>query len=129
MNSGMHDSGRRQSFASGAIRDTADDKPRPDLISPFAIERLGEWLRLGARKYEERNWEKGMPVSRCVASLYRHLMYYHQGHRNEDHLAAILFNAMAIIHYEEMVKRGMLPLDLLDMPDYGIVGETSGIEL
>jgi len=62
-----------------------------------------------------------MPVSRCVASLYRHLMYYHQGHRNEDHLAAILFNAMAIIHYEEMIKRGMLPLDLLDMPDYGIV--------
>jgi len=117
----MHDSGQRQSFASGAIRDTADEKPRPDLISPFAIERLGEWLRLGARKYKERNWEKGMPVSRCVASLYRHLMYYHQGLRNEDHLAAILFNAMAIIHYEEMAKRDVLPVELLDMPDYGIV--------
>ena len=107
---GMTDSGKRQSFGKGmAIRDTADDKPRPDLISPFAEERQGHWLRMGAAKYAERNWEKGMPFSRCVASLKRHLMKYQQGKRDEDHLAAIMFNAMALIHYEEMIERGVLP--------------------
>ena len=107
---GMTDSGRRQSFGKGmAIRDTADDKPRPDLISPFAEERQGHWLRMGAAKYAERNWENGMPFSRCVASLKRHVMKYQQGKRDEDHLAAIMFNAMALIHYEEMIERGGLP--------------------
>ena len=104
---GMTDSGKRQSFGKGmAIRDTADDKPRPDLISPFAEERQGHWLRMGAAKYAERNWENGMPFSRCVASLKRHVMKYQQGKRDEDHLAAIMFNAMALIHYEEMIERG-----------------------
>ena len=110
---GMTDSGKRQSFGKGmAIRDTADDKPRPDLISPFAEERQGHWLRMGAAKYAERNWENGMPFSRCVASLKRHLMKYQQGKRDEDHLAAIMFNAMALIHYEEMIERGRLPAEL-----------------
>jgi len=115
----MIDNGKRQSFGKGmAIRDTADDKPRPDLISPFADERLGHWLRMGARKYAERNWEKGMPFSRCVASLRRHVMRYQQGRRDEDHLAAVLFNAMALIHYEEMIERSVLPASLNDMPIY-----------
>lgn len=116
---GMQDNGKRRSAGSKrAIRDIADEKPRPDLISPFAEERLGEWLRLGAKKYAERNWEKGMPFSWCVASLKRHVMKYQQGLQDEDHLAAILFNAMALIHYEEMVARGVLPTELNDMPCY-----------
>lgn len=115
---GMHDSGHRQDFATGAVRDTADDKPRPDLISPFAEERLGEWLRKGAVKYAERNWEKGMPMSRCLASMCRHVMKFKQGRRDEDHLAAIMFNAMALIHYEELVNQGVLPKELADLPTY-----------
>ena len=62
-----------------------------------------------------------MPFSRCVASLKRHLMKYQQGKRDEDHLAAIMFNAMALIHYEEMIERGRLPAELNDMPNYGPV--------
>ncbi|MEN6367678.1 MAG: dATP/dGTP diphosphohydrolase domain-containing protein [Thermoguttaceae bacterium] len=116
---GMVDNGKRQSFGKDrAIRDTCDDKPRPDLISPFAEERQGQWLLMGATKYAERNWEKGMPFSRCVASLKRHLMRFQQGKKDEDHLAAIMFNAMAIIHYEEMIERGILPAELNDMPNY-----------
>jgi hypothetical protein len=45
-------------------------------------------------------------------------MRYQQGKRDEDHLAAIMFNAMALIHYEEMIERGRLPAELNDMPDY-----------
>ena len=119
----MHDSGVRQAFPTGAVRDTADEKPRPDLTSPFALERLGEWLRLGAVKYQERNWEKGIPISRCVASLSRHLIKYQQGARDEDHMAAVMCNAMFILHNEEMVRRGVLPAELDDMPRYEVEQE------
>jgi hypothetical protein len=114
----MHDSGKRQQFTTGAVRDTADGKPRPDLCSPFALERRGAWMALGAKKYSERNWERGMPLSRFGASLARHLMKYQQGDRSEDHLAAICFNADAIMHGEEMIRRGVWPADLDDRPKY-----------
>lgn len=41
----MHDSGKREEFCTGAVRDASKGKPRPDLISPFFEERLGHWLR------------------------------------------------------------------------------------
>ena len=116
----MEDSGQRREFDTGAIRDRSTDKPRPDLISPFSLLRLGEWLRRGALKYSARNWELGMPVSECWASLMRHSLKWACGCRTEDHLAAVMFNAMAIMHYEEMVRRDVLPASLLDMPDYGV---------
>jgi hypothetical protein len=97
--------------------DISDDELRLDLISPFAIERLGKWLRIGVGAYTERDWE---PASQITASLYRHLLKFQQGCQDEDHLAAIMCNAMMLIHIEEMVKRGVLPQELLDMPDYSI---------
>lgn len=115
----MHDSGERQHFLTGAVRDTATGKPRPDLISPFAEERLGAWMALGALKYGERNYEKGMPLSRFLASLCRHLTKFKQGQTDEDHLAAILFNASAIAHGQAMLQRGKWPKELDDLPDYG----------
>ena len=91
---------------------------RPELISPFAMERLAEWLRKGAEKYAPRNWEAGIPLSRCTASLCRHLLKFQQGATDEDHVAAILCNAMFIAHIQEMCNRGILPESLLDMPKY-----------
>jgi hypothetical protein len=111
---------KQEVFNTGAMRDCDEGKIRPDLVSPFAMERLGELLRLGAAQYSERNYERGMPVSRCLASLYRHLIKFQQGCADEDHLAAVIFNAVAIIHVQEMVKRGVLPDSLLDMPNYTI---------
>jgi hypothetical protein len=114
----MHDSGKRQHFGTGAVRDTADDKPRMELISPFAMRRLGEWLRLGAIKYSDRNWEAGMTITRCLASLLRHAEDYLAGDNTEDNMAACMCNAMFILHYEEMIRRGVLPKELDDRPDY-----------
>ena len=109
----LKDGGDRREFASGAVRDVASDKERPDLISPFALRRVGRWLAMGAKKYGDRNWEKGMPFSVCFASLMRHALKYAMGWRDEDHLAAIVFNALAIIHFEETGRR-----ELDDMPHY-----------
>lgn len=115
----MHDSGQREHFAGGAVRDTAVNKPRLELISPFAEERLGLWLAAGAKKYEDRNWESGIPISRSLASLKRHVMAYSQGDRSEDHLAAIMCNAMFVLDHDERIERGLLSADLDDMPEYG----------
>lgn len=114
----MHDSGKRQEFETGAVRDTAEKKPRPDLISPYADEREGVWMERGAAKYAERNWEKGIPISRCVASLRRHFMAYMMGKTDEDHMAAVRTNASFILHYEHEIAAGRLPISLDDMPKY-----------
>lgn len=114
----MKDSGKRQGFETGAVRDTAEGKPRLELISPIFLSRLGEWLAKGAAKYAARNWEKGIPTDRSMASLMRHTNDYREGKRDEDHLAAIACNIMFIIHTEEMVRRGVLPKELADVPSY-----------
>jgi len=114
----LKDSGERQSFGTGAVRDMVDDKPAMELISPFFETRLANWLTEGMKKYSRRNWEKGIPIDRCVGSLKRHLNAYRAGETDEDHISAVACNVMFIIHYEEMIKRGVLPEDLNDMPDY-----------
>ena len=115
---GMQDSGRRDTFDTGAVRDSGEGKPRPDLFSPFALERIGRWMELGARKYEPHNWAKGMSYMRVAASLHRHLMMYMQYDRSEDHLAAIAVNASFLMHYDVMIERGILPQSLDDLPKY-----------
>lgn len=106
--SDLKQSGNKQQFDGGAQRDSQDDKPRPDLICPFFKERLGEQLRKGAVHYGEHNWAKGMPQSRVLASLERHLMAYQQGKTDEDHLAALAFNAMVLLSQDERIARGKL---------------------
>jgi hypothetical protein len=114
----VQDSGERRRFGTGAVRDRGGHKPRPDLASPHANLREGEHLRAGAEKYALRNWETGMPISECVASLTRHLEAYKLGKRDEDHMAAIRTNAGFILHYEEEIKAGRMDAALDDMPHY-----------
>lgn len=94
------DSGAREEFESGARRDTQDGKPRYDLIPPEPLKRFADQMARGAVKYGDNNWTKGMPSSRFLSSLMRHVEAYRLGDRDEDHLAAVLFNAMAIMHFE-----------------------------
>jgi len=113
----VKDSGTRQSFDSGSVRDSAEGKGRFDLLSPIFLARLAQHTENGARKYSARNWEKGQPVSRYMDSALRHLFKYLEGHRDEDHLAAAAWNIQGMIHTQEMVDRGSLPAELAAMPD------------
>lgn len=108
------DSGERQEFETGARRDTQEDKPRYDLISPIALRRFAELMGRGAEKYGDRNWEKGIPLSRFYASMFRHMMQWAEGDVSEDHLAAVLFNAAGIMHTEQKILSGELPGTLAD---------------
>lgn len=94
------DSGDRQEFGNGSVRDTNSRKPRPDLISTRGTLRHAELMARGAEKYGDRNWELGQPVSRFLESLERHLLSYKLGRRDEDHLAAIRFNVDGVMHFE-----------------------------
>ena len=96
------DSGEREQFETGAKRDVQTGKGRYDLISPVMLRRLAGVLERGAEKYGDRNWEKGMPMSRCMNSTLRHLNQYLAGERDEDHLAQALWNIMVMIHFEEL---------------------------
>lgn len=95
------DSGERQSFETGMVRDTQEGKPRFDLIPTGPLQRLADLYARGAIKYDDNNWQKGQPFSRAYASLFRHLIAWRNGERTEDHLAAVAWNAFAIMWYEE----------------------------
>ena len=119
---GMNDGGERTQYKEGsAFREPDDNKPRPELISPFALNRLADWYGKGAKKYASRNWEKGMPFSRYTASMFRHLIAWMMGKTDEDHLAAVAWNAFAIMHHQELGEDEMWD----DMPKYNIPDETS----
>jgi hypothetical protein len=115
---GLKDSGERVTHTTGAVRDSAVGRGRYDLISPIMMKRLAVHLERGAEKYEERNWEKGLPIGRMFASLFRHSWQAFAGETDEDHLAAVICNAMFIMHTLEMIARGRLPASLNDLPDY-----------
>lgn len=110
----IDDSGERMSYGEGkATREPAKGKGRYDLITPFGMARLAKWYELGAEKYSDRNWEKGMPFSRYIDSAKRHIDKYIMGAKDEDHLAAAAWNILCVMHHEEL---GELELD--DMPHY-----------
>lgn len=87
-------------------------------MSPFVLARDARHLENGAKKYGDRNWEKGQPLSRYYDSAIRHLNKYLMGLRDEDHLAAARWNIAAIMHTEEMIKLDLLPAELSDLPEW-----------
>ena len=108
----LKDSGKREEHKTGAVRDVREGKGRFDLISPFAERRLALVHEKGAVKYDDRNWEKGIPISRCLDSAKRHINQYIMGMRDEDHLAQAAWNLFAVMHFEEVLP------EMLDIPNY-----------
>lgn len=114
----IKDSGTRRDFESGAVRDAETGKGRFDLIPPVALELLAKHFEEGALKYEDRNWEKGMPLGQFLDSALRHINKYRDGQRDEPHIVAAFWNLAAFLHTREMIVRGILPPDLDDVPAY-----------
>jgi len=100
----MNSSGKVRTASSGAVRDNADDKPLMELLPLDLLMRVSAWYTLGAKKYGDNNWLKGQPQSWCVGSILRHLTKYCMGMRDEDHLSAIVFNALSIMNVDEHFK-------------------------
>jgi hypothetical protein len=89
------DSGQRQEFSTGMVRDVQTDKPRYDLLDMPMLTRWAELMARGAKKYGENNWKKAATqeeLERFKASAMRHLFQWFNGDVSEDHAAAVCFN-------------------------------------
>jgi hypothetical protein len=99
------DSGKREEYDSGMVRDTQEGKPRYDLLVPSGVPyahqfltRVANLLARGAEKYSDRNWEQAAgsaELDRFQSSALRHLMQWVTGETDEDHAAAVVFNLLA----------------------------------
>jgi len=54
-------------------------KPRMDLLDPWALEGLANVLGFGAQKYAPNNWRNGIEYSRIIAAMMRHLSSIQRG--------------------------------------------------
>lgn len=98
------DSGKREEFPSGMVRDTDEGKPRYDLIDEPMLTRWAELMARGSQKYGEHNWRHANSqeeLNRFIASAFRHFIAWTRGDTDEDHAAGVYYNIMAA----EYVKR------------------------
>lgn len=119
----MQDSGVRQEFGNGAVRDTQTNKGRYDLLPATALFAIARVFEEGAKKYADRNWEIGIPLSRYLDSALRHLLKHLEGQRDEPHMAQAGWNVLAYIHTATMIERGLLPSSLNDLPNHVTYGK------
>ena len=112
------DSGARTEFGTGSVRDVETGKPDWTLLPFEALERFLGLMQRGAVKYGRHNWTKGQSMARAERSMFRHMVQYLKGERDEDHLAAVVFNASLILDHEERIKRGELPAHLDDRDEF-----------
>ena len=102
-------SGDLRDFGTGATRSKDADSERYDLISPFAMRRLAKIMAEGAETHGDANWEKGVPLDATLNHLERHLQLWKMeqktGNKNDadDHMAKVVWGAMAICNYEYVV--------------------------
>ena len=99
-------------FASGAIRDVEIGKEDYiETISWSAFKRYAQYMTSKKAKYGSGNFKKGIDIESYERSLVRHLQKYlankYEGgdvEKEEDHISAIIFNAMGILH-EEVTRK------------------------
>ena len=112
----LMDSGRRQEYQTGAVRDIQEGKGRYDLLPPAAIREVARHYEAGAMKYQDRNWEKGIPLSRFLSSGLRHTFAILEGRTDENHAAAAAWNLLCFLETRSRIADGRLPSDLDDLP-------------
>jgi len=79
---------------------------RWDLLPWRQLAKVARHYGIGARKYEDRNWEKGYAWSLSFAALHRHLAAFWNLEDNDPetgspHLAAVVFHALALMEFSE----------------------------
>lgn len=131
----LQDTGKRDTYATGAQRDPGNGKGRCDLLPARALLRLAKHFEAGAKKYSPNNWRCGLPSWSFLDSGLRHLLKFMAGDRSEDHLAAVLWNIAGYIDQEMRVREGLLNPELMDPafeedpyaePDWPFEGDLDG---
>ena len=97
-------------------------KIRTDLIPPEAIRGTARVLTYGAKKYDDRNWERGLDYSRIYGALLRHILAWWEGEDLDpesglNHLHHVGCCAMFL---QTFVERGMNWCDDRPKPEGGV---------
>lgn len=109
----VKDSGEREKFESGMVRDTEAGKVSFDLVydGPMLM-RWAEHLTKGALKYSDRNWMQASgeaEMERFRRSAARHFTQWMNGETDEDHAAAVFFNINGYCYVQNKLNE-RLPL-------------------
>lgn len=92
----VKDSGKREHYKGGMVRDTAEGKTNWALVADGPmLQRWAVHLTKGAQKYAVRNWmlaEGDEEYNRARESAFRHFMQWFNGEVDEDHASAVFFN-------------------------------------
>ena len=109
---------KMRQFGSGATRNTDVGKNDYEgFLSPLVIEEFGNYMTKHRKQADGKlrdsdNWQKGIPKSAYMKSLWRHFLdmwFMHRGYKRYDDitkeeltisgvLCAILFNVMGYLH-------------------------------
>lgn len=78
---------------------------RFDLLPTGPLWEVAELYGVGARKYAERNWERGYNWSLSYGALQRHVNLFWSGESydketKKHHLASVIFHALALMEFE-----------------------------
>jgi hypothetical protein len=107
---GLKDSGKREEFDSGMVRDTSDNKVDYERVfhGPM-LDRWASHMTKGAIKYEDSpdgtpNWTKARgdaELRRFRKSAVRHFRQWLRGDTDEDHASAVFFNINGVEYVKE----------------------------
>jgi hypothetical protein len=117
----LPDSGERSEFSTGAVRDASIGKGLPSCLPTDSLRVLSCHFERGAQKYGRDNWTQGIPYSRYIDALNRHLWAFQEGKVDEPHLVAVAWNAICLLATAKRVQLGDLPKELCDIaidPDH-----------
>lgn len=101
-------------------------KLRYDLLPVDALERCAQVFTFGAKKYGDRNWERGMKWSRVLGSLERHLQEIKKGNDFDKesgllHIDHVTANALFLSQYYKIFPEGDdRPKNYLEYPRIGL---------
>jgi len=100
-----------RNFKTGATRNNNEDKlDFEGFFSPLVMERYAEYMHENRKqadgKYRDSdNWQKGIPLTSYMKSMWRHFMDVWKLHRGltakeslETALCALMFNVMGYLH-------------------------------
>jgi hypothetical protein len=87
--------------------DALDNKLRFDLIPVLPMVEVAKVFSMGAKKYGDWNWLKGLQWMRCYGAIMRHLSMWVLGETNDresgiNHLAHAVVNLLFLLEYQQI---------------------------
>lgn len=81
-------------------------KLRFDLLPVEPLKKVVDAYTMGAKKYGDRNWEKGLEWGRVYAAMQRHSWAWwggeiHDRADGQHHLASVVWCALSLMEYED----------------------------